>query len=197
MKQSLKFNFRRNLRSTLLLIPLSAISVHAGTVYQYYDEHGAVTFSDTKPTHTNDFIVIDMPDPPVTEMTEPDSSLDEMIAVTEALEALRREKAAMEEEERERLKGHEQSRQTDDDTDYDDSNYNYGYDYSDDYRYGGYPFHTEAAPPYKYKIPGNPAEKRLEELKTPIRIPQFNSNIPLHEQLKPYNPPAGPSRRRR
>lgn len=195
-----------------MLTSMTALPVCAGTVYQYYDEQGAVTFSDTRPDHTDDFIVIDMPDPPVTEMEVPDSSLDELIAVTEELEALRREKEALANEEvnagadrQERRREEEYYYDEDDENNgyiysgYDYPDYGYYPDYNSNYGYpnhGGRPPRVKTTPPYKFKVPSNPAEKRLEELKTPIRIPQFNSNIPLNEQLKPYNPPPGPPRGR-
>ena len=60
----------RLLPTLLLALPLAWLAAPqtvAKTVYQYIDKDGAMAFSDTRPEHTNDFLVIEMPDPPAAE----------------------------------------------------------------------------------------------------------------------------------
>lgn len=171
----------------LLWIPTS----QARTVYQYIDQNGAMAFSDSPPAHTDNYQVLELPDAPDPDPAQLEQNIDDMIAVTEKLEARRREA--------EQARAREQEEPQPPAVIYYPvtEGYDGGYGYPG-YYWGGYPGGNRAAPPYRYKNIHDPVARQIEDMRTPLRIPGFGTGGTLQERIQPYNPPpkrpAGPPR---
>ena len=182
----------RNALPVLLTLVLAGVvaPVLGETVYQYIDRHGATTFSDTRPTHTDDYIEIQVDATPPPDATELEKNIDDMVAVAEKLEQKRR----ADEEARAAAEAAANRREPE----------AIHYPVPDDgggylgYRWPGYYRHPartpKAAPPVRYRNIDDPVGRRLEDLRKPLRIPGFNTGGSFSERMQPFDPP--PARQR-
>lgn len=152
-----------------LLVLCLAGAVTAGQAYRYRDAEGTLVYSDTLPDGVTDYEIVDMPDAPATDDVSLQERLEQMAATTERLreDRLAREEARRAREPRPNPDSPRRETER-----------------SPDYRPAyGYPYHPRVPyrhPPPHHKPdtrPPDPARDRIDDMRTPIRIPGFGENI--------------------
>ncbi|GIX30955.1 MAG: hypothetical protein KatS3mg124_1427 [Porticoccaceae bacterium] len=172
-----------NARFTALALSLGlglgfAAAGEARTVYRYVDPSGTVTFADSPPSHTADYAVIELPEPPPPPVEAPDP-LEAIRAAADRLEEARRAREA----ERAPPPPPEPPPAEPPPEDRGPSYVSREWlPYPPAYR-------GETAPPVRFREPASAAERRREELRIPLKAPGFGQGKPLSERVKPYEPP--------
>lgn len=151
----------------------------ARTIYQYVDPQGAMTFSDSPPEFTNDYLAIELPDEPDPSPVAAEDELEKMVEMAEKLEATRRQK----EEERRQKEEEKKAPPPPEESPQQEPGYNSGY-YYPGYVWGG--VRPPRNPGYVNHIPDDPVILRRHELRVPLRIPAFGTGQNYQDRIQPY-----------
>ncbi|MCK9504412.1 MAG: DUF4124 domain-containing protein [Porticoccaceae bacterium] len=143
-----------------------ALQASAATVYKYRDENGAITYSDSPPTHTDDYEIIEIQSSEPSDPQAHQQMLEQMAKTSDRLQADRRQR----EEDRQKTA---QSRSSA------PPYYPATAQPEPDY-YPGYPFlrrnyHRTSRPPYRNERETVRPDNPLDRVRTPLKIPSYGT----------------------
>jgi len=171
IRLSLRYPLRWALASVLTLAFI--LPATAATVYKYRDEKGAITYSDSPPSHTEDYEIIELQGQPPTDPEAHQQMLDRMTETSDRLQADRRQR----EEDRQKAV---QSRASPPPYYPTTAEPEPGY-------YPGYPFyqrnyHRPPRPPYRNEREIIRTDNPLDRLRTPLKIPAYGTGESFRER---------------